>query len=915
MLLMTKRNLGIFGIILIFVAVIIAVFWNLYRHQSFSAEKTLDAVPLNSPLILRINSAEDFVETLQNKINYKSDLQAFESISKFFDLINYIDTTSLFSGSAFKDLLKAPIYVSVNKIGKNSFEWAMHFAIQNQAHLNDLKSWITNRHSEKRIYTGFSIFKISIPANNINPLFVTWQNGVLTVSPSSLIVEASIRQQQTGHSLRTNPQFSNLNKTTNPGSIASLFFNFSLLPGFSEPFLAPKAKNNALFFGRISSWGALDLQLNKERLTLNGFLSNKDTSKFSSLFEGVKPRKSSLHQVLPSDIKLFFSYNYDDPLRFIENLKRYIQNSDEAKKFETVNQSYKNATGSHFVDAFFNLVEGEAALAFSNYNASNPKEGRFLVFRTKGQASTLSELKQMQKYFGVSTDPITWYKVDESTTFPIYQGFSEELPKVALGYLFPDTPLQYFSFYRNYLIFGDSQKSLESFLYQNILKRTLQSHPYFSSFMENFAYEENLFLFAEIPHLISFLQPSLNPDYFHPTQEQMKILFNFYGAGIQLSNSSGLHYVTACADYTPHRDKEPRTIWQSRLDSAVAIKPALVVNHYTREKEIMVQDKLNNLYLINNMGRILWEKPLDGPIISEIHQIDYYQNNKLQYLFNTEKKLYLLDRNGNHVARYPFTLPAKATNGVAVFDYDKNRNYRLFLALEDRQIYLFDKTGARVTGWNIPQTEGIVTQPVQFFRTSGKDYIVFSDQYRNYIMDRRGNTRVRPNKIFIRNNLSPFYLEYPNSEKSALVTTTTDGSLAQILLPSGETIIRPQTKVENQPHYFAILYDNKPKYVIVTAEQLKIYNNNLHPEVNKKLESPVKVIADIYHFSSTDYKIGLVSEKESKIFLYNSDGTLYKGFPLKGTSRFSIGFLKSSAYRFNLITGGDYNFIYNYRVE
>ena len=150
--------------------------------------------------------------------------------------------------------------------------------------------------------------------------------------------------------------------------------------------------------------------------------------------------------------------------------------------------------------------------------------------------------------------------------------------------------------------------------------------------------------------------------------------------------------------------------------------------------------------------------------MSEIYQIDFYRNNKLQYLFNTPTKLYLLDRNGNHVAKYPFSLPEKASSGLSVFDYDSNRDYRIFLPLNDRKVYLFDKTGARVPGWNIPQTEGIVSQPVQFFRSSGSDYIIFSDKYRNYIMDRRGNNRVTPQKSFVRNSKSPFFIEHPNSE-------------------------------------------------------------------------------------------------------------------------------------------------------
>jgi hypothetical protein len=44
---------------------------------------------------------------------------------------------------------------------------------------------------------------------------------------------------------------------------------------------------------------------------------------------------------------------------------------------------------------------------------------------------------------------------------------------------------------------------------------------------------------------------------------------------------------------------------------------------------------------------------LDGRILSEIFQLDYYRNGKLQYLFNTENKLWVIDRNGNPVEKFP----------------------------------------------------------------------------------------------------------------------------------------------------------------------------------------------------------------------------------------------------------------------
>ena len=86
--------------------------------------------------------------------------------------------------------------------------------------------------------------------------------------------------------------------------------------------------------------------------------------------------------------------------------------------------------------------------------------------------------------------------------------------------------------------------------------------------------------------------------------------------------------VNTCLKYLPQRESEPRTIWQSGLDSTIFFKPSLVENHNTGEKEILVQDKANNLYLIANNGKILWKKKLESPILGEVFQIDFYRNSK-----------------------------------------------------------------------------------------------------------------------------------------------------------------------------------------------------------------------------------------------------------------------------------------------
>ena len=106
--------------------------------------------------------------------------------------------------------------------------------------------------------------------------------------------------------------------------------------------------------------------------------------------------------------------------------------------------------------------------------------------------------------------------------------------------------------------------------------------------------------------------------------------------------------------------------------------PFAVHNHKTQALEWVVQDEENQLYLLDTTGDIVWKKQLDGAILGPVTQVDLYRNKRLQLAFTTAKSFQVLDRNGNAVLGYS-KKGMRSSSTLAVFDYDKQRNYRLVL--------------------------------------------------------------------------------------------------------------------------------------------------------------------------------------------------------------------------------------------
>src|SRR5690606_19851832 len=123
------------------------------------------------------------------------------------------------------------------------------------------------------------------------------------------------------------------------------------------------------------------------------------------------------------------------------------------------------------------------------------------------------------------------------------------------------------------------------------------------------------------------------------------------------------------------------------------------------------------------------------------------------------------------------------------------------------------------------------------------------DEYRNYILDRRGDERTRPSQNFTRNGNSPFFMRGRTGDKPSLVTTTQGGELAVIELPSGNTSLKPLLSATT-PHHFVLINENSPspEYIITTEKSLILYDKNLNDAMRVDFKNEIFPMEDIYRF-------------------------------------------------------------------
>ena len=298
--------------------------------------------------------------------------------------------------------------------------------------------------------------------------------------------------------------------------------------------------------------------------------------------------------------------------------------------------------------------------------------------------------------------------------------------------------------------------------------------------------------------------------------------------------------------------------FESSIANDIVLGPIIVKNHINNDNEVIIQDSKNILYLINNRGQVEWTKKIDGKIIKEINQIDSYKNGKLQYVFTTEKSLYLLDRKGRDVGKFPLKFKDKITKPLSVFDYDNNKNYRLLIT-QDNELFMFNSKGNRVKGFDYNKKNKIITKP-KHFRISDKDIIVFKTIDKLIILNRRGAVRINT-KTEHKYSIGDIF-QYQNF----LVTSTLKNEIVTIDM-NGNTKLEQSTSL-----YSKIVCDKETIFTL----QKNILSNS-----KKNVEIPFGKYEDFKIFSGNDKTyLNLFDSQNNKTYLFDNDLNLIKGFPI-----------------------------------
>lgn len=304
-------------------------------------------------------------------------------------------------------------------------------------------------------------------------------------------------------------------------------------------------------------------------------------------------------------------------------------------------------------------------------------------------------------------------------------------------------------------------------------------------------------------------------------------------------------------------------VWKTKLKTATNYRPQMVVNN-ANEKEVFVQDTANNIYLIGQSGEIIFTKNIGEPILGTVQQLDYYNNGKWQYIFNSAQHVFVIDRLGYDVGSYPLRLSATATAGIAVVK--SGPAYRYYVPCANGSIYGYESNGKPLPGWSPKSGTGILTGPLQAIATTKGDLLAtFNTSGKLSVFDSRGGLKWSVENLPASNQ--DFFPIVQNSDYKLL--NAAGNQLTEI---SGDGNDKIQPLIDSANAFAALATsDTSYSYYFSSGGQIRSYTNSGEFKGSANLAGSTISSLKLISASGTTY---LLATDEAGKQLYIFDLTL-----------------------------------------
>ena len=835
-----------------------------------------------------------------NHWNNLSQLPFFSNINE--SLIR-IDSLTGKSGLIANALKTGNFLISAHTVSSTSFDFVYYLKVESVNYQEEFIRLTDHyrkdgRHSfSERNYRGQVITQIKRDTPGPSFTYILHKNHLIG-SFTPFLVEDVIRTIQ-----KENKDF----KTSNPEAfgLTGLKYdagNIYINLGRMSVFYALFFENNNLPFNTFlktqKGSGYLDIEFDDSYFFLNGFIIPESDSSYLRIFKNQQPVALNFSQLIPENAAFIFYQSFSDASVWHSGLREVwrINGSMEKDALRSFIEKY-----DFNLKRTFSWMSGQIVQIW--LESVDIHASKLLLL---GATDVYDAFNQLNKLSG---------KVNEQAGDTLYyENYGQhvihllnisEFPANIFGSWYAGYPQTYYTIIDNYVVLSEDIETIKELINDREDEYTWKQSVSKIGFLNHNLEESNIGLFINTPKAWNLVKDELNSSWQKQWIEYARSLKYMELIGLQLSHTKGRKFYASMVI----KQRKPieivrrgqdiiEKILAVAIDTTIAFKPKVVRNHSNGSLEILLQDITNHLYLMDINGNILWKDSLDGQAIDQIYQIDFYKNKKLQYLLATDSLLYIIDRNGNVISGYPVDITGINVDRLSVVDYNRTRNYRFMLTVKEGDVYLLDKEGNRLEGWN-PKPYGRRFSVTPFhLRVRSRDiFIAISENGIVYATNRRGEMLPGfPLDLGTGASGDIFFQIKSGFNKTLLTVVTGEGEIIQFNL-EGEVNNRLQLYKPSRDTRFRLVKENLGRSYVIARQDLNRLaivdkDDRLLMEKDYLTEQEQEFDVQYYNFGAGRELIFVQGAEQGKVLMYDKMGNL-KSASLKSTFPVSVIYYES----------------------
>lgn len=679
-----------------------------------------------------------------------------------------------------------------------------------------------------------------------------------------------------------------INKETdqNQNTPVNLFINSGNLHAFILSFMKGRANGNMHLLAGMKGYAALGMNFKSDALMFNGnSIPDTGSSNYLNTFLKQRPVKNQLKAVLPQNTANFITFGVSNFQVFHADLRSHLAKRKELPKLQT---------------------QVKAIVADRSLNIDDdliPKLGNeFLVFETaEGEKLGLLKLQDgpgadasLQQISAKASEYIR--RLNYSHVF--YYCYGDPMR----GFVKP-----YFQIFDNMLVLANSQGAISRYMESYRASRFLIKVKDFKDHDQLVATSSNISFFAENKNSARLIRSTLKNRYAALFKEE-EGLSNFYGLSVQWSAADKYFQTNVFANYNTLAKRDFKKEWSYKMNARIASAPQVFRDG--DRHVIMVQDKVYNLYAISDEGERIWATQLPGTIRGKLFQLK-----DETIVFNTEDRIYRIHPDGSAVSGFPVSIPQKTVLGLTLTGNDP-ASAKIYIAAQNK-ILGYTAEGKPLESWdkNLPSrifTELLYTEventPYIIAGTRTGEFFFFDERDGSLLHETAQKSVVTD----FRNPMFPVIQD--RTGDSWVVTTDTAGVLHEISFR--DSVARTSIGVWNENHTFGyknITGDSYPEYIYLDGKGLSVFNRDHTSVFSYEFEDSAERNLQFFTTDKTSWSIAVSSYQNNEIYLFDNEGNISRGFPVKATGEFYMGIIRNDGLRY-LICGSTDGYLHAYKL-